>query len=111
MTLRICGFVSTCLFLAATVALAQTAGSFAATGSMITPRWGQTATLLPSGKVLIAGGRTGLKNGYSYLASAEVYDPSTGIFTAGSNFAFTCGLGLIGAGSGRNDGIGMISVM
>jgi hypothetical protein len=80
MTLRICGFVSTCLFLAATVALAQTAGSFAATGSMITPRWGQTATLLPSGKVLIAGGT--LPQSASALASAELYDPTTGAFSA-----------------------------
>jgi hypothetical protein len=80
MTMRICGFVSTCLFLAGTVALAQSAGSFAATGSMVTPRWGDTATLLPNGKVLIAGGT--LPQSASALASAELYDPTTGAFSA-----------------------------
>ena len=41
-----------------------------------------TATLLPNGTVLIAGGRTGSTNSYSYLSSAEIYDPATGVFTA-----------------------------
>ena len=36
-------------------------------------RYQHTATLLPSGKVLVAGGY-----GYGYLASAEVYDPGAG---------------------------------
>ena len=35
-----------------------------------------TATLLPNGKVLVAGGRNG-----GYLASAELYDPATGTWT------------------------------
>jgi hypothetical protein len=38
-------------------AAAQLPGTFAPTGSMITPRFGHTATLLYNGKVLIAGGR------------------------------------------------------
>ncbi len=67
------------------VALAQSAGTFSATGSMITPRFGHMATLLPNGKVLIAGGIT-----ICFLQSqpcigpnsAELYDPSTGVFTA-----------------------------
>src|SRR5262245_42518915 len=50
---------------------AQT-GTFAETGSMISPRMAHTATLLPNGKVLIAGGASTL----------ELYDPSTGTFTA-----------------------------
>jgi hypothetical protein len=50
-------------------------GSFAYTGSMGTGRIGHSATLLPNGKVLIAGGFNG-----AALASAEIYDPSTGTF-------------------------------
>jgi hypothetical protein len=42
------------------------------TGKMLTARTGDTATLLPNGKVLITGG----------LATAETYDPSTESFSA-----------------------------
>jgi galactose oxidase-like protein/Kelch motif protein len=54
------------------------AGSWAAVGSLATPRFAHTATLLPSGKVLVAGGAdaTGLP-----LASAEIYDPDAGSWT------------------------------
>jgi hypothetical protein len=60
-------------------------GTFALTGSLITPRARHTATLLPNGKVLIAGGSAsyaGGTSGYAALASAELYDPSTGTFAA-----------------------------
>ena len=50
--------------------------SFLPTGDMNVRRAGHTATLLPSGKVLIAGGFT--ENGMT--ASAELYDPSSQIF-------------------------------
>ena len=56
----------------------QTAGTFTATGSMITPRSLYTATLLTGGKVLFAGG--GQSADRSILASTELYDPSTGVF-------------------------------
>jgi len=54
-------------------------GTFSATGSMTTVRVDPTATLLPNGQVLVAGGNncTGC-----VLASAELYDPATGVFTA-----------------------------
>jgi hypothetical protein len=51
-------------------------GTWSTTGSMATARGVHTATLLPSGKVLVAGGR----NTFS-LASAELYDPSSGTWT------------------------------
>jgi len=56
-------------------------GTFQLTGSMTTPRDGHTATLLPNGKVLIAGGGPRINGVYS-MASAELYDPASGTFAA-----------------------------
>jgi hypothetical protein len=52
--------------------------TFFVTGSMTTSRADHTATLLPNGKVLVAGGWD--SNGT--LLSAELYDPATETFTA-----------------------------
>jgi hypothetical protein len=49
------------------------------TGSLNTARVGHTATLLPNGKVLVAGGTL---NASDSLASAELYDPASEIWTA-----------------------------
>jgi hypothetical protein len=57
-------------------------GTFTATGSMTTPRALHTATLLPDGKVLIAGGGPMIEGRLYPLASAELYDPATGTFAA-----------------------------
>jgi len=51
-------------------------------------RAGATATLLPNGKVLIAGGNDG--SGKS-LASAEIYDPDTNTFSATGSLSFPRG--------------------
>ena len=59
-------------------------GTWSEAGKMITPRHGHTATLLPDGKVLVAGGSDGgARAGRgSALGSAELYDPDTGSWTA-----------------------------
>jgi hypothetical protein len=45
-------------------------------GAMAAGRFGHTATLLPEGMVLVTGGVNSERGG-SYLATAELYDPST----------------------------------
>ena len=49
-------------------------GRWTRTGSLRTPRRNHTATLLPDGTVLVAGG----SNGEGWLRSAELYDPASG---------------------------------
>ena len=49
---------------------------------MGSPRYKQTATLLPDGEVLIAGGFN-----WVYLSSVELYNPGTGIWTVAESMA------------------------
>jgi hypothetical protein len=58
---------------------------FTQTGSMAVPRSGQSATLLPNGKVLLAGG-SGVSG---ILNSAELYDPGSGTFAATGKMSFS----------------------
>jgi hypothetical protein len=46
---------------------------------MLSPRSGHTATLLPDGRVLIAGG---MRRNQDFYKSAELFDPKTGKFSA-----------------------------
>ena len=61
----------------AVVSAASPAGSISAGALMLEPRSGHTATLLLSGKVLIAGG---MRRNQDFYRSAELYDPATGKF-------------------------------
>jgi N-acetylneuraminic acid mutarotase len=59
-------------------------GTWTATGSMGGAREEHTATLLPNGKVLVTGGSKSFAANGSFdpLASAELYNPSTGSWSA-----------------------------
>ncbi len=57
-----------------------------ATTHMTTRRAAHTATLLPDGKVLIAGG---MQQSETFSNSAEVFDPATGTFAATGNMTTT----------------------
>ena len=62
-------------------------GTWAATGDMMQARVGHTATLLPDGRLLVAGGLECCASRVvgDRLASAELYDPVTGTWTATSD--------------------------
>jgi len=64
-------------------------GTFSPTGTMATARTGQTATLLPNGRVLIVGGADADDDtlATNVLASAELYDPATGSFSPAGSMA------------------------
>jgi hypothetical protein len=103
-------------------------GSWSATGNMQHDRHGHTATLLPDGRVLVAGGvQIGAKQNlgtglYKELASAELYDPASGTWTATGNMvrrATVAGLSpaatllpdgkVLVAGGFRSDGNGALA--
>ena len=56
-------------------------GKWSATGTMMISRADHSASLLPNGQVLVAGGETVDFNGVT-VASAELYNPLTGNWTA-----------------------------
>src|SRR5436309_5156274 len=62
----------------ASPASAQAPGTWAPMADLNQPRAEHTATLLANGTVLVAGGRDAAGQP---LASAEIYDPATGVYT------------------------------
>jgi hypothetical protein len=84
-------------------------GTFTNTGSMNVDRYGHSAVLLPSGKVLVMGGANSAN---SFLSSAELYDPATETWTttgpmthARNNFTpilLQSGKVLVAGGGGSN---------
>ena len=73
-------------FLASAELYNPATGAWAVPGSLAIPRREHTATLLPNGQVLVTGGYAGFGGG-DYLASAELYDPATGTWTATGSMA------------------------
>lgn len=68
----------------------NTIGRIVPTGNTLEPRFDQTATLLPNGKVLIAAGMA--RNGLAE-PTAELYDSSTGRFTSAGKLSSSRGWG------------------
>ena len=62
-------------------------GKWSATGKLLTGRGGHTTTLLPNGKVLIAGGIDYSADGTPIFGSAELYDPDKATWGAASSMA------------------------
>jgi len=80
-------FALACFALAPQALSADARVVFENTGRLATQRYGHTATLLPNGKVLIAGGFNNdiHNNPFGCLSSAELYDPASGTWsTTGS---------------------------
>lgn len=63
-------------------------GAWSATGALGAARFGHTATALPDGRVVVAGGWEWVANGSPYqqphaYASVELYDPARGNWSPG----------------------------
>jgi N-acetylneuraminic acid mutarotase len=87
------GFVIAAVLAGLSWSAAQAANVFSQTGDLYTGRYGHTATLLPSGKVLIAAGIRYIPSPYGgfyisvSLGSAELYDPASGLCSPSGSLA------------------------
>jgi hypothetical protein len=94
--------------LAMVAAAVAATNSWTATGRLTTQRADHTATLLPNGKVLVAGGESSIS---SFAARAELYDSATGTWSASGSLTtgrtlhtatlLTNGKVLVAGGSGE----------
>ena len=78
-TALLMGMYATTYSAAGQISSLSAGGSWSATGGMTAHRANHTATLLPSGKVLVAGG---VDDSGGSTASAELYDPIAGMWSA-----------------------------
>ena len=60
-------------------------GSWSVTGSLKQPRTNHTATLLPSGLVLVVGGVVASATSFDTIGTAELYDPDAGDWKSTGN--------------------------
>lgn len=87
------GVFDCCYTIGTTVAYTIATHRWSTVGSLNESRWGDTATALPDGRILVTGGVT--MNGgtttprpeYGPYASTEIYDPATGQWSFGPNLA------------------------
>src|SRR5262249_22221147 len=79
------GFDGTVRALASAELYDPAVGGFTPTASMFVPRGNQTATLLASGRVLVAGGYVGYPA--PATSEAELYDPATQEFAFAGSMA------------------------
>ena len=83
-TLTLAGLLAVGLMAGSAVpVLAASSGTWTVTGSLNADRAGHSATLLPNGQVLVAGG----EGTTGFLNSAELYNPSTGRWTVTGSMA------------------------
>jgi N-acetylneuraminic acid mutarotase len=91
-------------------------GKWTFTGNLNTSRLEHTVTMLMNGKVMIAGGNNVTVNTTTVLANAELYNPSTGVWTKTGSMKkarvghsatlLSSGQVLAAAGSGANSELG-----
>jgi hypothetical protein len=76
--------VLACILLVVTTAPTAVAQQFTAAGDLADARLAHTATLLPDGRVFVAGGGQGpdLIDGFWVVPGAEIFDPATGTFSS-----------------------------
>lgn len=55
---------------------------FATAAPLATGRYYHTASRLPDGRVLVAGGNRAVGNSFAFVGTAEVYDPATNTWTS-----------------------------